>query len=93
MENIFTTIYSWANSYKTSLQMTGLSLSETLFNDKLKPNGSSEEDSSIHPRLDRKWTLLELISLMENQGYTETDVLKFYNQRRHDKWMKLVSSD
>ena len=37
--------------------------------------------------------LTELVRLIESQGYTETDVLKFYNQRRHKKCMKLVSSD
>ena len=30
---------------------------------------------------------------MESQGYTETDISKYYQQRRHEKWMKLVSSD
>ena len=80
-----------ANSDEISWKRT--KLSETLFSDKLKPTGSSNEDSLMRPRVDRKWTLPELIGLIENQGYTETDVLKFYQQRRHDKWMKLVSSD
>ena len=50
-------------------------LSETEINDSLKQNGNREEDSLIHPRVGRKWSLPELISLMESQGYTETDVL------------------
>ena len=69
-------------------------LSETELIDTLKQNGNSEEKSLIHPRLDRKWTLPELVSLIESQGYTETDILKYYQQRRrHEKLIKLVSSD
>ena len=68
-------------------------LSEKDLNDALKQNENSEEESLTHQSVRRKWTLLELICLIESQGYSETDISKFYNQRRHEKWMKLVSSD
>ena len=33
-----------------------------------QPNGTKEGNNSIHQIGDRKWTLPELISLMESQG-------------------------
>ena len=68
-------------------------LSETELNDILKQKGNSKEESFIRPKVDRKWTLRELVSLIDSQGYTATDILKLYQQRRQDKWMKLVPSD
>ena len=59
----------------------------------LTRNGCSDYDIINYQTKSNKWTLQELISLIENQGYTESDILKFYNQRRHQKLMKLVSSD
>ena len=58
-------------------------------------NGCSEDyDGVINYQTEtKKWTLQELVNLIESQGYTESDVSKFYQQRRHEKWMKLVSSD
>ena len=61
--------------------------------DILIQNECSEDDIINYQTEGRKWTLSELISLITSQSYTEADISKYYQHRRYEQWIKLVSSD
>ena len=41
----------------------------------------------------KMWTLPSLMSIIANQGYTETDVSNYYKQTKYEAWIKLISAD
>ena len=63
--------------------------------DKLLQNGYSEDEflEVCYHNESKNWTLQSLMTIISNQGYTESNISNFFKQKNYELWIKLISAD